>query len=434
MKSFIKDLASVGFSKVLIIVFGLLNTIIIARLLTPAANGVISALSVYPSLFMTIGSMGIRQSTTYFVGQKMYSMDEIKKAVVSIWFFTSVLSVIICFLLIYFFSSNGSDITLVILAVAAIPFSLFNTYSSGIFLGQNNIQGYNRINWVPIFITFLSNLVLVWGLGANIKGALLAILLGNLAITIILIFKDNFFRFFSFNFNVKLIKEMLSLGIIYAISLLIISLNYKLDIILLDKLSNNYQIGIYSKGASLMEYLWQIPMLLSTIIFSRSANSKDGKNFSYKVASLLRISFVLVGIASVFLFVLAPYIIVLLFGKGFLESVTPLRLMLPGVLLMTIVKVLYVDLAGKGNLWGAIKSMSIGLVINVVLNVILIPDYGANGAAFSSAVSYSIASILFLIDYSKAVAIPIAAILKFNTEDKKIFLALYNMAKNKLKI
>jgi O-antigen/teichoic acid export membrane protein len=277
-------------------------------------------------------------------------------------------------------------------------------------------------------------LVLVWGLGANIKGALLAILLGNLAITIILIFKDNFFRFFSFNFNVKLIKEMLSLGIIYAISLLIISLNYKLDIILLDKLSNNYQIGIYSKGASLMEYLWQIPMLLSTIIFSRSANSKDGKNFSYKVASLLRISFVLVGIASVFLFVLAPYIIVLLFGKGFLESVTPLRLMLPGVLLMTIVKVLYVDLAGKGNLWGAIKSMSIGLVINVVLNVILIPDYGANGAAFSSAVSYSIASILFLIDYSKAVAIPIAAILKFNTEDKKIFLALYNMAKNKLKI
>jgi O-antigen/teichoic acid export membrane protein len=434
MKSFIKDLASVGFSKVLIIIFGLLNTIIIARLLTPAANGVISALSVYPSLFMTIGSMGIRQSTTYFVGQKMYSMDEIKKAVVSIWFFTSVLSVIICFLLIYFFSSNGSDITLVILAVAAIPFSLFNTYSSGIFLGQNNIQGYNRINWVPIFITFLSNLVLVWGLGANIKGALLAILLGNLAITIILIFKDNFFRFFSFNFNVKLIKEMLSLGIIYAISLLIISLNYKLDIILLDKLSNNYQIGIYSKGASLMEYLWQIPMLLSTIIFSRSANSKDGKNFSYKVASLLRISFVLVGIASVFLFVLAPYIIVLLFGKGFLESVTPLRLMLPGVLLMTIVKVLYVDLAGKGNLWGAIKSMSIGLVINVVLNVILIPDYGANGAAFSSAVSYSIASILFLIDYSKAVAIPIAAILKFNTEDKKIFLALYNMAKNKLKI
>jgi O-antigen/teichoic acid export membrane protein len=434
MKSFIKDLASVGFSKVLIIVFGLLNTIIIARLLTPAANGVISALSVYPSLFMTIGSMGIRQSTTYFVGQKMYSMDEIKKAVVSIWFFTSVLSVIICFLLIYFFSSNGSDITLVILAVAAIPFSLFNTYSSGIFLGQNNIQGYNRINWVPIFITFLSNLVLVWGLGANIKGALLAILLGNLAITIILIFKDNFFRFFSFNFNVKLIKEMLSLGIIYAISLLIISLNYKLDIILLDKLSNNYQIGIYSKGASLMEYLWQIPMLLSTIIFSRSANSKDGKNFSYKVASLLRISFVLVGIASVFLFILAPYIIVLLFGKGFLESVTPLRLMLPGVLLMTIVKVLYVDLAGKGNLWGAIKSMSIGLVINVVLNVILIPDYGANGAAFSSAVSYSIASILFLIDYSKAVAIPIAAILKFNTEDKKIFLALYNMAKNKLKI
>ncbi len=422
MSNFFKDLASVGLSKILIIVFGLLNTVLIARLLGPTANGVIGSLSVYPTLFMTIGSLGIRQSATYFVGQKMYGIDDIKRAIVNIWFITSIVCVLACFLLIYFFSSNGNKLILVALSVIPIPFSLFNTYSSGIFLGQNNISGFNRINWLPTMITFVSNILLVWIFKFNISGALLATLIGNISISFLFAFKEDFFKYFNFrNIDFELIKSMLKLGLIYAVSLLIINLNYKLDVILLDRLSNNYEIGIYGKGAALMEYLWQIPMLLSSIIFARSANAKDGKAFSYKVLSLLRISFIIVFVASVFLFVLAPYIVLLLFGEEFNASVSVLRLLLPGVLLMTIVKVLYVDLAGKGNLWGSIKSMTIGIIINIILNIILIPKYGANGSAFSSAVSYSIASILFLYYYINQIGLSFSDVVKFSSEDKVYF-------------
>ena len=94
---------------------------------------------------------------------------------------------------------------------------------------------------------------------------------------------------------------MLSLGIVYASALLIISLNYKIDVVLLENLSTSYELGIYSKGVSIVEYLWQIPMLFSSIVFARSAVSKDGNAFSVKVAHLLRLSLIAVSLIAIFL-------------------------------------------------------------------------------------------------------------------------------------
>ena len=107
MKSFLFDAFSIGVSKVLMIVFGLTTSIIVARVLGPDKNGIIAALLVYPSLFMSFGSLGIRQSTTYFLGKGIFSENQIKTAITQIWLITAVFSILICFLLIRYFVSQG---------------------------------------------------------------------------------------------------------------------------------------------------------------------------------------------------------------------------------------------------------------------------------------------------------------------------------------
>src|SRR5690606_23113690 len=102
------------------------------------------------------GSLGIRQSTTYFLGKEIYSEESIKTAISQIWLFTTVFSLLVCFNLMRYFSESGNNLLLVILALLPIPFSLFNTYNSGIFLGKNDIGTFNKINWIPSMITFLS--------------------------------------------------------------------------------------------------------------------------------------------------------------------------------------------------------------------------------------------------------------------------------------
>lgn len=433
MSSFLKDLISVGLSRGGVIIFGLLQSVIIARWLGPELNGTIAALLVYPSLFMTIGSLGIRQSTAYFIGKEVYSEKQIKTAVSQIWVISSIVSLLSCFVLIKYLSNSGDDLPLILLAIAPIPFALFNTYNSGIFLGKNQIQAFNKINWLPPFFILLATSVLVILLNLSIQGALIALFIGPLVMSLIMLFKNRFIEALSFKIDWKPIKSLFSLGIVYATALFVINLNYRIDVIIIDKLSTAYEVGIYSKGSALIQYLWQIPMLLSTIIFARSAIAKHQRNFSLKVCKLLRVSIIVISLGCLVLGLLAPWIIELLFGAAFLPSTSVLIYLIPGVLLLTIFKVLNMDLAGRGKPWVAMTAMVPALVVNVVLNIIWVPDFGANGAAIASTISYSIAALLFLWVYSREVKIPIRQILRYEKQDFEFINILLQKLKTKLK-
>ena len=222
---------------------------------------------------------------------------------------------------------------------------------------------------------------------------------------------------------------MLSLGVIYAIALLVINLNYRIDVILLDNLSTPFETGIYSKGVSITEYLWQIPMLLSTVVFARSAMSKNDYDFSLKITQLLRLSFIAIIFIALVLFLLSHFIITLMYGEAFVGSVIVLNTLLPGALLLTIFKVINMDLSGKGKPWVSLKAMVPALIINIVLNLVLIPNYGAVGAALASTISYSFAALLFIIYYSKETKIPILKMLTYKKEDFKPVIQLITKLK-----
>lgn len=336
MSAFLRDTFRVALSKGIIIFFGLGSSILTARYLGPEKNGIIAALLVYPGLFMSVGSLGIMQSVTYFLGKKIYSEEEIKTAITQIWMFTTLVSLLICYILMRNFSNSGDNLVWVLLALTPLPFSLFNTYNSGIFLGKNDIKTFNKINWIPSLLSFAGLVVFIISLKWGISGALTAKIAGPFFMAFILLFKNKFIHSFSFKYNWIIIKSMLSLGVVYAIALFIINLNYRIDIIILDKLSNPFEMGIYAKGANVSQYLWQIPAILSTIIFARSAVSKNAKQFSLKVAQLLRISFILIGVLSIGLVFIAPILIVAMYGDDFYGSILILQILLPGVLILTI--------------------------------------------------------------------------------------------------
>lgn len=429
--SFIKDLVRVASSNVMIILFGVATSIVTARWIGPEGNGIIAGLAVYPSLFMTIGSLGIRQSTTFFLGKGIYSESKIKTAITQIWGFTMIVSVIVCYFLMTYFSESGSNAFWVILALLPIPFNLFVTYNSGIFLGKNDIRTFNRVNWIPPLIILVLTLLLVSYFRLSVSGALIAAIGGPLFMAVVMLFKNDFLSAFSLKYDFKVIKSLLSLGLVYAFALLIINLNYKVDVIILDKLSTPYELGIYSKGANIIQYLWQIPMVLSTIVFSRSATSKDDYAFSLKVAQLLRISLVVVGGASVLLFFLSKFVILTMYGESFFDSISVLKILLPGVLLLTIFKVMNMDLAGKGKPWVSMKAMAPALIVNVILNLLWDEKYGADGASWASTISYSLAAVLFAYFYCAETKVPMKELFRFRSADFEIFFSLVKKLKTR---
>lgn len=431
MNSFIKDLIRVATSNIIIILSGLTTSIITARYIGPQGNGIIAGLAVYPSLFMNIGSLGIRQSTTFFLGKNIYPEEKIKEAIIKIWMFTTVTSVLVCFFLMSYFSKSGSNGLWVLLSLLPIPLNLFIIYNSGIFLGKNDLKTFNKVNWIPPLIILLLTALLVIYFNIGVTGALLATTGGPLFMAIVMLFKNDFIKSFNLQFNFSIIKSLLSLGLAYALALLIIDLNYKVDVIIMDRLSTPYELGIYSKGANIIQYLWQIPMVLSTIIFSRSATSKDGYAFSLKVAQLLRVSLLLVGGASVVLFLLSKYVILTMYGESFYGSISVLKILLPGVVILTIFKVMNVDLAGKGKPWISMKAMLPALIVNVVLNLLWDKKYGAVGSSWASTISYTLAAVLFTYFYCIETKISFKELFKYRTSDFEMLFALIKKRSNK---
>lgn len=417
MAKFIKDFSRVGMTNMFIMLLALLISMVIARTLGPEKNGIIATLRVYPDLFMSFGALGISQSSTYFLGRKIFQEKDLYKAIVQIWLLSSVISFVICYFLIYYTISAEVDHELILLAVLPIPFALFNTYISGIFLGKNQIGNFNKISWVPYLIVFISCFIFLVIFKFDLKAALLSMTLGQLFIFLYLTYKNNILFYVFKSFNWLIIRKMIGLGLVYALALLVINLNYKLDVIILDKLSTQYEVGIYTKGSAISQYLWQIPMIFHTIVFARSANSADPGAFSLKVIQLLRLSLLAVSIGAIALFLASDLIIFVLFGEAFADSAVVMRILLPGVIILTFYKVLDTDLWGRGKPWIAVQAMIPALIINVILNVILIPKYGAQGASFASTISYSVAGIVFIILYSNAVRVSIRQIFSFSKND-----------------
>ena len=98
---------------------------------------------------------------------------------------------------------------------------------------------------------------------------------------------------------------------------------------------------------------------------------------------------------------LADWIIFILYGNDFSDSITILRIYVwAGI---------FVFLSVVNNKWMVIEKFQkyilltslIGMSSNIFLNVILIPRYGASGAAFATLISYGIGSYLCLFFFPK---------------------------------
>jgi O-antigen/teichoic acid export membrane protein len=83
----------------------------------------------------------------------------------------------------------------------------------------------------------------------------------------------------------------------------------------------------------------------------------------------------------------------LLYGNAYLPSYKPLFYLLPGVFLFLVYKFLTVDLAARGHPgYGTIVSL-VALIVNVTLNIVLIPMFGTVGAVIATSVSYIVMSL-----------------------------------------
>ena len=422
-RTYFQDILSFLGSNVTVAVCNLAIGIILSRFLGAAGYGFYSVIIVVPIIVIGFTQLGIRRSAIYHIGNKALPEENIVSALFILLLWTSALSIIICGLVYFFTTTQPHDPLIIVLVLLTIPLLLSNIFAGGVFLGKEDIRRASFLNAGPTMITLLLTILFVWVLKMSVLGAFIAIALANLMMFLYSyrIIVGRYHYSITWKYHEHIMKSMVKLGMVNALAIFVMQLNYRLDILMLKKLSVLEEVGFYSVAVQIAEQLWHIPYAIENVVLSRSANSKDDAFVHKTVASMFRVS-LLIGLALSFaIFFAAPYLVPWVFGDAFLPSVPMVQVVLPGILILVGFRILNSRLTGMGKPQIAIYTFVPALIINFVLNLFLIPAYGGIGAAWSTNVSYAAGSLFFVLIYARQVKMPLTTLFRFRKSDFYFF-------------
>jgi O-antigen/teichoic acid export membrane protein len=167
------------------------------------------------------------------------------------------------------------------------------------------------------------------------------------------------------------------------------NLNYRFDVLLLAAMTTSAQVGWYSTGTGLAELVWQIPTAVGLVLLPVIIGV-GRQNGDLLVARSCRWSLFLVGMSTIILLLLGPYLIVLLYSAAFLPSVPVLSSLAVGIVANGLFQVLGTYLASQNMLGRLTLVTAAGFIVNLVANLVLIPRLGIVGAGIASSISYTI--------------------------------------------
>lgn len=405
MDSYSKHFSITFFAHILNFLLITFTSILVARILGPENKGIFSLAILLPNLLITFLNLGISSSTVYYIGKGKYDIREVFGNNMLLGFFLSWLSVLLALIIIFYFKDlflKEVPSKYLLLSLGVIPFMLNFRLLNSIILG---LQEFNRYNLIKIInsVNFLFLLILfliVFKL--NVIGALLSKIFAFL-FTFILIYLmlRRMIGSEKYNIDKYYIKDVSLYGIKAHIANIFAFLNYRIDMFLVNAFLSPIFVGYYSIAVVIAEKIWLLSSSASIVLFPRVASEKDEKRLKEFTPVVSRNVLFLTIIGTIIFFLISRWVILFLYSKAYLPSVKPLQILLPGIVSLSISRVLTHDIGGRGRPIINTYLAGITVIVNVILNIIWIPKLGIEGAALASTVAYTVRFLGTLIIYCK---------------------------------
>ncbi|MEK6647172.1 MAG: oligosaccharide flippase family protein [Candidatus Firestonebacteria bacterium] len=397
-------------SRVFAAIINLIAGVLLARALGPSGRGEYALLLLAPSILSSIANFGINTANVYFIAKKKHNLRD---TVINSIAFSVIFGLIFTIIFLLFFDSfyiffKGVTPQYLILAVVILPVLLIHMYFNSILIGRLNMLEFNIVTVVQPFSLLALLYIFIILLQMGVKGAFISWTLSYVVPTVLmsvfLMFqiKSNkdveVFVPYSFSKQIGLMKELLQFGVKSYIANLASFLSYRIDMLFVNLFLDVATVGYYSISVMLAEMIWYIPNSFALILYP-VVSSSDSDTANKLTVQACKQVLLFVSLAAILLFLFGKQIILLLFGKNFTPSIQPLLFLLPGIIALSVDKVLSSFITGKGRpeISGYIAGTN--LVVNIGLNIFLIPKFGIIGASISSSISYSIAGVMSLIAF-----------------------------------
>lgn len=369
---------------VLSLVIGMLT----ARFLGPSNYGVINYVASIVAFVTPIMYLGLNSTIVH----ELISRPDKEGEVLGTSILMSVCSAILCIIGVVsfvYFVNAGERETLIVCAIYSVLL-VFNAIDLIQYWFQAKLMSkytsvamliaYAVVSLYKIFLLVTQKSVYWFAASNFLDYALIALFL-------IVIYKNKQGQ--KLSFSKKTAGDLFSKSKYYIVSSMMVTIFAQTDKIMIKNMLGNEMVGLYTAAvttASVLSFVFSaiIDSFRPEILKSgKEAESKFEKNMILLYSIIIYLSLVV----SAFMTMFAPVLINILFGRRYIAASSSLQIIVWYTTFAYIGSVRNVWILARGlqkHLW---KINLSGALLNVILNSVLIPYWGINGAAIASLVT-----------------------------------------------
>lgn len=372
-------------------------SIYLARYLGVTEFGKYTFVTTYFMFFTFIGGFGLDQVVIRDIARDYSTTNQIFNNAFFIRIATSIIAMLLSILGIYALNYPTDTIFYVLLTSVIL---LFQGLSS---LIESLFQSYLKMEYSSIAViaskSFFALLVFfILFTRGSLTHILFAFVVSEAARTLISYIYSKKFVNIKIDINLKMWNYLLKESLPFVIGYGLYIIYYRIDVLMLSMLQGDTSVGFYSAAYKLTDPLLFLPAALASTLMPVMSKQYLSEKHRLKDTYLRSVKYIVTLMLPIVIgiYLLSEDIINLLYGSSFSGSIVALQILV-GTIIFNSLNSIQTSLLTSTNRQ-KLTTLAIGAccILNIILNLVLIPDYSYIGASFATLISVI---ALFLIEF-----------------------------------
>ncbi len=374
-------------------------TAYIARTLGATNYGQLSYAVSFVGLFSFLASLGIDQILYRDLIRYPEKRDVYMGSAVGVKLMASIATMLICSGFALFFSPMDVSFFLILLISFSFIFNSFQCISYE-FLADTKTKYTSILSLAIVLILNALKLVFIFnGFGVIYLAGVILLEPILYSIGYIYLRTKNYGSIRQWRYDKKIALDILknSFPLIFASAFF--AIYARIDQVMIKNMIDTESVGLYDSAVRISELWYFIPHLVVAALFPAIVNAKKASEDLYykRVRNLFILIMSISALTALPTAILSKHIIGIVFGAGFIGAVGVLKIYIWSNIGSALNLLTQQMLIAENYTKTISITAFLGMITNVGLNIIFIPKFGMEGAAYASLISYVIPFLSLLL-------------------------------------
>jgi O-antigen/teichoic acid export membrane protein len=374
-------------------------TAYIARNLGPTSYGELSYAISFVGLFGFIAALGIDQILYRDLIKYPEKRDEYLGTTLILKLISALFAIIICGLTAIVFSPK--DVSFLLIFIISLSF-IINPFQSLSLEFQSDAKSKypSIISLIVVLILNIIKIIVIFYNQGVIYLAAIILLEPILYAIGFIYFRVRFYGSlwklsFSKSTAISILKD--SFPLIFATAFF--AVYARIDQVMIKNMIDTQNVGLYDAAVRISEIWYFLPNIIITSLFPAIINAQKISSSMYyrRIKRLFFIVIITSTLTALLTSIFSKYLILIIFGSGFIGALTVLNIYVWSNIGATLTLLAQQLLIAENASRIISVNIFLGMVVNVLLNLVLIPKYGISGAAIATLVSYIVPFLSLLL-------------------------------------